>query len=83
MRFFKNDIDDLVVKNFIERVCIDFEVELERTQRELGENPLCYREKTMSSFLFPALQHNSVGTLLEREIIQIFIHQIKLENAVI
>ncbi len=69
MRFFKNDIDDLVVKNFIERVCIDFEVELERTQRELGENPLCYREKTMSSFLFPALQHNSVGTLLEREII--------------
>lgn len=31
MRFFKNDIDDLVVKNFIERVCIDFELELERT----------------------------------------------------
>lgn len=65
MRFFKNDIDDLVVKNFIERVCIDFELELERTQRELGVNPLRYKEKTMSSLLFPALQNNSIRTLME------------------
>lgn len=65
MKFFKNDIDDLVVKNFIERVCIDFELELERTERELGENPLRYKEKTMSSFLFPALQNNSIRTLME------------------
>ncbi|MGL6099896.1 MAG: hypothetical protein ACRC0G_09775 [Fusobacteriaceae bacterium] len=65
MKFFKNKIKDLVVQNFIERVCIDFELELERTPIELGENPLRYREKTMSSFLFPALQNNSVRSLME------------------
>lgn len=73
MGFFKNKIGNEIknklkskrVINFIERVCIDFELELERTERELGENPLCYREKTMSSFLFPALQNNSIRTLME------------------
>lgn len=65
MKFFKNNIKDSVVTNFIERVCIDFELELERTVTELGENPLRYKEKTMSSFLFPALQHNSIRTLME------------------
>lgn len=65
MEFFKKEFGNLRVENFIERVCIDFELELERTVRELGENPLCYREKTMSSFLFPALQNNSVRTLME------------------
>lgn len=65
MKFFKNNIKDSVVTNFIERVCIDFELELERTVTELGENPLCYQEKTMSSFLFPALQQNSIRTLME------------------
>lgn len=57
--------DDEILKIFLERVCLDFLVELQRCAKDLGENPMGYRERTKSSFLFPALQNNSVRTLME------------------
>lgn len=67
MGFVKNKIENSVVEKFLERVCIDLELELRRTvsTHELGENPLCYREETLGSFLFPALNGNSIRTLME------------------
>lgn len=53
------------VENFIKNVCKDYLLELKDSFEVLGENPLHYRERQLSSFLFPALLNNSKKSLME------------------
>lgn len=54
-----------VLKNFLKKICEDFRKELEDSCIKINEDLLQYREKTMSSILFPALRKNSTKTLME------------------
>lgn len=53
------------VENFIKNVCISYLSELKDSFDVLKENPLHYRERQLSSFLFPALSKNSAKSLME------------------
>lgn len=50
---------------FIEEVCRNFIEEIQKGFEDLRENPLNYREKTMTSYLFPALNKSSKRSLME------------------
>ncbi len=53
------------LKKFIEDVCNKFIKELRSGKKDLGENPLEYRERTLSSYFFPALMKSSRRSLME------------------
>lgn len=61
---FKRDVEKKV-QIFIKNICNEFKKELEEACIEVGEDLLQYRERTMSSILFPALEKNSTKTLME------------------
>lgn len=50
---------------FIKAVCISFKEELLQGFKDLNESPLHYRERKISSYLFPALNKNSKRSLME------------------
>ncbi|MGL4403982.1 MAG: hypothetical protein ACRCTS_09740 [Fusobacteriaceae bacterium] len=58
-------IENEVVKKFLKNICKDFRKELEDVCIQIDEDLLQYREKTMSSILFPVLRENSTKTLME------------------
>lgn len=61
---FKKVVDNKT-QAFVENICNGFKKELEEACIEIGEDLLQYRERTMSSILFPVLEKNSTKTLME------------------
>ena len=55
------------VSLFLKKFCNNFEKELTRVSDFLKENPLIYREKKISSLIFPALLESSEVVVMEHE----------------
>ena len=53
------------LKKFLKKVCDEFVKELKIGYDELKENPLYYRERTLSSYFFPVLMRTSRRALME------------------
>lgn len=53
------------LKKFLKKVCDEFKKELKTGYEEIKENPLYYRERTLSSYFFPVLMRLSKRALME------------------
>ena len=60
--FFKNDS---VINNFLSLFCFNLTEEIKSYYEDFGENPLKFRERTLSSIIFPAFMKSGKRAAME------------------